>query len=254
MTQKLPTTEVLTMNVLALEREEIFDNLISRIKSRHLSYTCMPNVYCAVLYHKNTYFRKALSSADFVIADGLPLVWFSKLKGRKIDRIRGSDLILSLCELSKEQGFSHFFYGGEPSIPEMLSKNLAKKYPWLDVVGTYAPPFRPFGHREDLSVIEEINRSNPDILWVGLGAPKQEVWMHQHRNQFQAPMMIGVGAAFDFLSGAKKPAPTWMQNCGLEWLVRWTQEPRRLSKRYIWYNSVFLMLVLSDLLKTTMRR
>jgi N-acetylglucosaminyldiphosphoundecaprenol N-acetyl-beta-D-mannosaminyltransferase len=189
-------------------------------------------------------------AADFLITDGLPLVWVSLIKGRKIDRIRGSDLMLTLCHLSGEHGLSHFFYGGEPGIPERLTAELKKKFPWLNVVGAYSPPFRPLKKEEDEEIGRRINEAKPDILWVALGNPKQEIWMYEHRKMLDVPMIIGVGAAFDFLSGNVKHAPKWMQNAGLEWLFRLAHEPRRLWKRYLIGNVMFLILVLSDLLKT----
>jgi N-acetylglucosaminyldiphosphoundecaprenol N-acetyl-beta-D-mannosaminyltransferase len=253
-TQKLLTTEILTMNILALKKEEILESLCSSIRSRQMSYTCMPNVYSSVLYKKNSTFRKALSSADFLIADGVPLVWISSLKGHKVSRIRGSDLLLSLCELSREDSFSHYFYGGAPGVADMLSIKLRERFPWLNVVGTHSPPYRPVGYEEDGSFVEEINGINPDILWVGLGAPKQEIWMYDHRDKLDVTMLIGVGAAFDFLSEKIKPAPKWIQDIGFEWIFRLIKEPRRLWRRYLWSNTIFVYLAFLDLLKMAHRK
>lgn len=247
MIERYPSINILGMNVLALKKEEILSEIISRIISKRRSYICLPNVYSTVLFQKNKKFRDAISSSDFLIADGLPLLWVSTMKGQKIDRIRGSDLMLILCQLSHEHRFSHFFYGGEPGIPENLSAELQKKFPWLNVIDMFSPPFRTLSLHEDEKIIERINKANPDILWVGLGTPKQEIWMYEHRKKLDVPMIIGVGAAFDFLSGNMKQAPKWMQHVGLEWLFRFVQEPRRLWRRYLWGNTMFFVLALLDL-------
>lgn len=238
------------MKISAAKKEDLLDEIVHRIKSKQGSYVCLPNVYSAVLFQKNEAFRNAMLGADFLIPDGLPLVLVSAIKGQKIDRIRGSDLVLNLCQLSHKYHFSHFFYGSEPGILEKLAVELKKKFPWLHVVGMLSPPFRPVSAEEDEIIVNTINKSNPDILWVALGNPKQEIWMYDHRKKLEAPMMIGVGAAFDFLSGNIKQAPKWVQDCGFEWLFRLVHEPRRLWKRYLIGNVMFLILVLSDLLKT----
>lgn len=249
MIEQYPSINILGMNVLAARREEILRNIVHSIKSQKRSCVCLPNVYSITLFQKNEEFRNALISADFLIPDGLPLVWVSAIKGRKIDRIRGSDLVLLLCELSRTHCFSHYFYGAESGIPEKLSGELTKKFPWLNVVGMFSPPYRPLNIEEDKKIVEEINRASPDILWVGLGTPKQEIWMYEHRKKLDVPVIIAVGAAFDFLSGNIRQAPKWIQHCGFEWLFRLGQEPQRLWKRYLWGNTLFFNLVLLDLLK-----
>lgn len=250
MIKRYPLTNILGMNILALKKEEILSEIIDHIKSKTRTYICLSNVHSTVLFQNNKKFRNSIMSADFVIADGLPLAWLSSLKGRSIDRIRGSDLMLALCQLSRKHYFSHFFYGGESGVPEKLSAELKKKFPWLNVVGMFSPPFRPLNNEEDEIIVEKINQSKADILWVALGAPKQEIWMFEHRTRLDVPMIIGVGAAFDFLSANIKQAPKWAQNAGFEWLFRFIQEPRRLWKRYIFCNTQFLILILLDLLKT----
>lgn len=160
-----------------------------------------------------------------------------------MDRVYGPDLMLALCERSLEKGYRHFFYGGAPGVPERLAERLGARFPGLRVVGTFSPPFRPLTLEEDEKVVRMINGASPDILWVGLGAPKQERWMAEHRDRLRVPVMIGVGAAFDFYAGVKRQAPRWMQRAGLEWLFRLCQEPRRLWRRYLLNIPRFLCLV-----------
>jgi N-acetylglucosaminyldiphosphoundecaprenol N-acetyl-beta-D-mannosaminyltransferase len=145
-------------------------------------------------------------------------------------------------------GYRHFFYGGENGVPELLATLLKKRFPGLQVVGTFSPPFRPLTLEEDERIVQIINEAEPDIVWVGLGTPKQELWMAEHRERLKAPVLIGVGAAFDFLSGRKPQAPKWMQRSGLEWLFRLVNEPKRLWKRNLVNNPTFLILVILQIL------
>jgi N-acetylglucosaminyldiphosphoundecaprenol N-acetyl-beta-D-mannosaminyltransferase len=179
----------------------------------------------------------------------MPLVWLGRWKsGHKVKRVYGPDLMLALCQLSIELDYSHFFYGGSADIPDRLAQKLQSRFPGLRVAGVYSPPFRPLTTAENAHIVEQINEAAPDIIWVGLGTPKQDLWMAAHRPQLTAPVLIGVGAAFDFHTGRLPQAPQWMQNAGLEWLFRLWQEPRRLWYRYLIYNPLFVMLILGQLL------
>jgi N-acetylglucosaminyldiphosphoundecaprenol N-acetyl-beta-D-mannosaminyltransferase len=152
--------------------------------------------------------------------------------------------MLACCKTSVVSSHRHFFYGGGAGVPERLAERLRTRYPALRVVGTYSPPFRPLSEHEASEVIRLINQAEPDIVWVGLSTPKQERWMSTHRPELRAPVLIGVGAAFDFHAGLKPQAPRWMQRCGLEWLFRLLTEPRRLWRRYLFNNPVFVWRVL----------
>ncbi len=147
--------------------------------------------------------------------------------------------MLQVCSIATEKGYSIFLYGATENVLEKLVEKLKQKFPELKVVGVYAPPFRPLTEQESKHVIQMINAANPDVLWVGLGGGKQERWMAHHANYLQVPVMVGVGAAFDFLSGSKPDAPRWVQKAGLEWLFRLVKEPRRLWKRNL-YHPVFI--------------
>ncbi len=183
-------------------------------------------------------FRDLLNSTDLVVPDGMPLVWFGRRHGHHLPRrVYGPDLLLAFCEKSASQGYRHFFYGGEPGVAEQLAESLKVRFPGLNVVGTYSPPFRPLSAKEDEAMVEMMGRVAPDVLWVGLGAPKQERWMHEHKDRLRVPVIVGVGAAFDMLSGRRKQAPRWMREHGLEWSFRLLQEPRRLWRRYLVYGT-----------------
>lgn len=188
----------------------------------------------------------ALAAADMRTADGMPLVWLQKMQGHAhAERVYGPDLMLWLLENSlREPTASHFFYGGLPGVPDILSAALQQRFPGLRVAGAFSPPLADVGEMPDAATVEMLNASGASVIWVGLGSPKQDVWMQVYRPALTAPLLIGVGAAFDFLSGGKSQAPRWMQRRGLEWLFRLLQEPRRLAKRYFVYNFKFIMAVI----------
>lgn len=188
------------------------------------------------------------NEADMVTPDGMAIVWLLLLKGYKeTRRVYGPDLLMAACQYGLEEKWKHFFYGGGPAVAQNLAHKLQTQKPDLQVAGTFSPPFgRPSADEEKL-LIEMLNKSGADILWVGMSSPWQEVWMHEHRNKINIPVMVGVGAAFDFLSGAKKQAPKWIQQIGMEWLFRLCKEPKRLWPRYKQYPK-FVFLVLQELI------
>jgi N-acetylglucosaminyldiphosphoundecaprenol N-acetyl-beta-D-mannosaminyltransferase len=190
-----------------------------------------------------------VNRAGLVTPDGMPLVWLGRLKGLEAKRVYGPDLMLLTCEMAARKGYSHYFYGGMPGVPEKLADHLQRKFPGLKVAGTYSPPFRQMTAEEDQKIIQKINKARPHILWVGLSSPKQDLWMAEHLGKIKAPVMIGVGAAFNFHSGSVKQAPHWMQRSGLEWVFRLSQEPKRLWKRYLFDNPAFAVNVLLQLTK-----
>jgi N-acetylglucosaminyldiphosphoundecaprenol N-acetyl-beta-D-mannosaminyltransferase len=194
-------------------------------------------------------FKSMLSSADLVVPDGFPLVWMGRRKGFALrSRVCGPELMAAFCEQTACKGYRHFFYGGAPGVAEELAALFAARFPGLIVAGTDCPPFRPLTLEEDREVVATIERSRADIVWVGLGAPKQERWMFEHRERLTVPVLIGVGAAFDFHTGRVSRAPEWMRDHGFEWIFRLAMEPRRLWKRYLVCGSQFVMLAALDLL------
>lgn len=186
-------------------------------------------------------------TADMVALDGMPLVWVSRARGaRRAERVCGPDVMLSVCDRGRPDDLRHFFLGGEPGVPERLAANLVARYPGLRVVGTESPPFRKMSPEEDGALVDRINAAAPHVLWIGLGSPKQEFWAAEHEALLDAPLILPVGAAFDFHSGRLRRAPGWMRRAGLEWLFRLAAEPRRLFHRYAVTNSRFLYLVLRE--------
>jgi exopolysaccharide biosynthesis WecB/TagA/CpsF family protein len=189
--------------------------------------------------------RAALNS-DLVEPDGVPLVWLARRHGVKAERVAGPDFMPALVQRGVPLDRSHFFIGGAPGVAEELARRLSKAYPGLRVAGTLSPPFRELTTQEEDSVVAEVNASKPDYVWVGLGAPKQDLWVAAHRARLDAAAVLAVGAAFDFHSGRKRRAPRWMQHTGTEWLFRMLTEPRRLAGRYTFVNARFLWLTLRD--------
>jgi N-acetylglucosaminyldiphosphoundecaprenol N-acetyl-beta-D-mannosaminyltransferase len=153
----------------------------------------------------------------------------------------------AFCRYSVSRGYRHFFYGGANGVAEALGIEMANRYPGLDFSGHYSPPSMNIGTQESKSVIDHMNSCHPDVVWVSLGTPKQDYWLAQHRQRLEAPVLVGVGAAFDFITGRIPQAPTWMQRSGLEWFFRLVQEPRRLGYRYLVYNPLFIALLLLQL-------
>jgi len=219
------------------------------VNQEYGKYIVIANADSAMRSRKNDDFRKAVACSDFSVPDGMPLVWLGKMQGHKLKRrVYGPDLMQEFCKLAVSKGYSNYFYGGAVGVPQRLKDALVQKFPELKVVGIYSPPFRDLTDSEDEQIVAMINRANPDVLWIGLGCPKQEIWMYQHRDRLKVPVIVGVGAAFDFHSGTKKQAPRWMREHGLEWLFRLVAEPRRLWKRYIVDGAVFVYNISSELL------
>lgn len=194
-------------------------------------------------------FKEILNAADMVVPDGMPLVWLGRRNGFSLSRrVYGPELMLQFCEETAKHGYRHFFYGGVPAVADRLAERLSADFPGFVVAGTLCPPFRPLTPKEDEEIISAIERSRPDIVWIGLSTPKQERWMYEHRQSLSVPVLVGVGAAFDLNIGRVKQAPAWMRESGLEWLFRLVQEPRRLWKRYLIGGSQFLFYLLLNFL------
>jgi N-acetylglucosaminyldiphosphoundecaprenol N-acetyl-beta-D-mannosaminyltransferase len=209
------------------------------------SYVCVSGIHGVMESYRDESLRAIHNAAGMVVPDGMPLVWLSWLHGfGGAQRVYGPDLLLTCCGRSLATGYRHYFYGGAPGVPERLIERLQARFAGLQVVGSHSPPFRPLTPEEDRQLVSRINAVQPDIVWVGLSTPKQERWMWEHRSRLQAPVLIGVGAAFDFHAGLKRQAPRWMQRSGLEWMFRLLTEPRRLWRRYLRNNPHFLWLIL----------
>jgi N-acetylglucosaminyldiphosphoundecaprenol N-acetyl-beta-D-mannosaminyltransferase len=225
------------------------EEIESWITDRQRGYVCLSNVHSVMEARRDESLRAVFNGADLAVPDGMPLVWVGRLRGRReVRRVYGPDLTLQLCERAAGRGYRCFFYGGAPGVAEQLAHVLSRRFPGLRVVGTEAPPFRPLSREEDEEAVRRINAAAPDLVFVGLGCPKQERWMAEHRERLLAPALLGVGAAFDFHTGLVPQAPRWMMGAGLEWLFRLSQEPRRLWRRYLVYNPLFVFHLTLELL------
>jgi N-acetylglucosaminyldiphosphoundecaprenol N-acetyl-beta-D-mannosaminyltransferase len=237
--------DVLGVGVSAIDMEQALVAIQGWIARGERQYVCVTGVHGVMESQRDPELRRIHNAAGLVTPDGMPLVWLARRAGfPHVDRVYGPDLMLACCDRSVRLGYRHFFYGGGPGVPERLADRLATRFPGLRGGGTYSPPFRSGGGAESDDVIQRINASGADIVWVGLSTPKQEQWMHVHRGRLAAPVLVGVGAAFDFHAGVKRQAPRWMQRSGLEWLFRLGQEPRRLWRRYSYNNVRFIAGVL----------
>ena len=187
----------------------------------------------------------SLASADLILPDGAPVAWAAgKVIGRKQPRVPGPDLMWDCCAMAAEVGAPLFLLGATPMTLDRLSERLRAAFPRIIIAGALSPPFRPLTAEEDAAIVDDINSSGAAFVWVGLGCPKQEAWLRDHRGRVQA-VMFGVGAAFDFHAGTVKRAPAWLRHHGLEWLYRLGQDPRRLARRYLVGNSLFVIAVAS---------
>ena len=229
-----------------------WDAAISRISAwanRHESrVVCICNAHSVVTTRQDPAFAKVLESADMATPDGAPVAWtLRKLGALNQERINGPDLMWKYCMHAARSGESIYLYGASESTLSILTERLLRSFPGLRIAGAYSPPFRPLTPEEDESVVKAINHSGAGVVWVSLGCPKQEKWMADHRGRINA-VMVGVGAAFDYHAGTITRAPMWMQRNGLEWLHRLASEPRRLWKRYLVTNSLFIWYAARQLL------
>ena len=191
------------------------------------------NVDFLRLAQENMEFRAIINRSALAIADGMPLVWASRWFGEPLpERVTGVELVYECCAMAAKEGYTVFLLGGEEGVPQAAARALAQRYPGLQVVGAYAPPVGPFSEQENRKMVDMIRAARPHMLFVAFGAPKQDIWIARHQAEIGVPVAVGVGGVFNFITGRVPRAPVWMQNSGLEWLFRITQEPRRLWKRY----------------------
>jgi N-acetylglucosaminyldiphosphoundecaprenol N-acetyl-beta-D-mannosaminyltransferase len=218
------------------------------------NYICVRDAHGVMTSRRNRRLREIHDEAGMVTPDGMPLVWFLRLSGnRRVERVYGPDLMRKMTAVSSERGYRQFYYGGAEGVADKLKQVLTNAHPALEVVGTLCPPFRELTPEEDEAVVDLLNAARPHIVWVGLGTPKQEFWMASHLGRIEAPVMVGVGAAFDFLAGTKRQAPLWMQRSGLEWVFRLASEPQRLWRRYAYTVPGFAILAIGEFLRRVLR-
>ncbi len=240
---------ILGVGVSAINMNMAIETIDQWIIKRQRNYVCITGVHGIIESQSDQRLQQIHNQAGLVTPDGMPLVWVSRLRNyRHVQRVYGPDLMSEVCRKSVSRGHCHFLYGGAPGVPERLAKQLRTRFPGIRIVGTYSPPFRNVTPEKDAEAVRRINDSKADIVWIGLSTPKQEYWMAAHLGQLDAPVMIGVGAAFDFLAGIKKQAPRWMQRSGLEWFYRLVTEPRRLWRRYLTIVPLFAFYITMDAL------
>jgi N-acetylglucosaminyldiphosphoundecaprenol N-acetyl-beta-D-mannosaminyltransferase len=249
--RSIPRVDILGVHVSAINMDRALEIVDHWITTGIRKYVCVTGVHGVMESTRDERLKEIHNAAGLVTPDGMPLVWWTRWRGwRHARRVYGPDLLLTCCQRSITTGYRHFFYGGQEGVAELLVRRLTKRFPGLAVAGTYTPPFRALTKQEDEDVVEMINAAAPDIVWVGLSTPKQEYWMADHVDRLKAPVLVGVGAAFDFHSGLKRQAPRWMQQSGLEWLFRLGSEPRRLWKRYLLNNPAFVWRALEEIWRT----
>jgi N-acetylglucosaminyldiphosphoundecaprenol N-acetyl-beta-D-mannosaminyltransferase len=237
---------VLGTPVDVLSWSEAIDRVFEWALRRESRTVCICNVHSVMTARRDPAHAEAIRSADLVTPDGAPVAWMLRKKGhREQERISGPDLMWTCCRKASEIGTEMFLYGSTPITLRNLGHRLRTEFPGINIVGAFSPPFRSLSAAEDAAILDTINRSGARIVWVGLGCPKQEAWLHAHHGRVNA-VMVGVGAAFDFHAGVVNRAPLWMRRNGLEWLHRILQDPRRLATRYLTTNSTFIMAVLRE--------
>jgi N-acetylglucosaminyldiphosphoundecaprenol N-acetyl-beta-D-mannosaminyltransferase len=236
------TVPVLDVPLALTDYERMLDWIEAMIDRRERGYVCVCNVHTVMASHEDEQLRTALAGSSLNVPDGQPLVWAINSLGHSLAaRVYGPELMSRSCARSATTARRVYLYGGRnQGALVQLALNLRQRYPGVKIVGGYSPPHRLLTEEEELAVAEEINRSRADVVWVGIGVPKQEKWMARMRPLLNAPLLIGVGAAFDFHAGLVPQAPNWLQEAGLEWAYRLAHEPRRLWRRYMRYNPRFL--------------
>ena len=241
--------DVLRCKINKTNMKGAVEEIIERVRSKKGGYVCFVNAHTSVTAYNNPRYSAILNRSFMTLPDGRPVYWIGRLKGLKgIEHIPGPDLLPILVGYKTDTPLRHYFYGGHPEALEKLIVNLKKKFPDVVLAGWESPPFRKLSSNEDFQAIQRIKESKADIVWVGLGAPKQEYWMASHQDQLKPAVLLGVGAAFDFHAGNIKRAPIWMSKIGLEWLHRLLQEPNRLWRRYLVTNTLFLIYTLKSLI------
>ena len=248
--EKAERVRVVSLNVNVCNPDSVIRKISELVKKGNGGYVCFSTVHMIMESFDNPEYGAKVNGADFVIPDGMPLVWMQKLQNvREANRVRANDLMITLCAYAEKNNLTVGFYGGKQTVIDAIKKRAKIDFPNLQIVYDFSPPFRPLTDEEDCQITSEINAKNPDILFMGLGCPKQENWMWAHKDKLKS-VMLGVGASFDFYAGNVKESPEWLGKLGLEWLFRLTQEPKRLWRRYLILNPRFVWLATGQLLKS----
>jgi N-acetylglucosaminyldiphosphoundecaprenol N-acetyl-beta-D-mannosaminyltransferase len=248
-----PSSEQTRVNILgvgvsAVNMEVALRQTETLLDRGEKGYVCVTGVHGIMEAQSDEAFRDILNHSFLTTPDGMPTVWLGRIHGFKdMNRVYGPDYMANLCERSVARGYKHFLYGGKPGVAEELRAELTRRFPGLQIVGTYTPPFRPLNSDEENDLRSQLETSQADVLWCGLSTPKQERFISSYYDRMPVKLMVGVGAAFDLLSGNLDEAPDWMKRSGLQWLYRLIKEPRRLWRRYLLNNPKFAWLTLLQL-------
>lgn len=240
------SVNILSVNISKKNLRETTDLMCDWIDSKQKKRMCVTPTNCVLWAYKDSHLRKVYNTSDLNLADGVPLIWASKLFGNKIrGRVTGLDLLPEFARIASEKKYSFFLLGAKNGVGQSLAEHFKKSYPGLNIVGVYSPPFAErFSDEENRKMIDMINTVKPNVLWVSLTAPKQDHWIFEHLDKLHVNIAIGVGGAFEVSAGLIKRAPKWMQKAGLEWFYRFLQEPARLFKRYFVEAPVFIPLII----------
>jgi N-acetylglucosaminyldiphosphoundecaprenol N-acetyl-beta-D-mannosaminyltransferase len=240
-----PKGNILGVHANAINMNDALTAIDSWIVTQNPHYICVTSVHSIMECYDNPELRSIYNKSGLITPDGMPVVWLLRQHGYPFtERVYGPDLMLATCQQGLQKGYRHYFYGGGPGVAEKMAQRLTDRFPGLIVSGIDVPPFRQLTPEEDEAAISRITTARPDIVWIGLGCPRQERWMSEHLIKLGAPVLIGVGAAFDFHSGNKLQAPHWIQRIGMEWFFRLITEPRRLWSRYFKNFPRFIFFVL----------
>lgn len=247
--ERLPRANVLGVGVHAVDMDRVLAIFQQMVDERQRGYICVTGVHGIMEAQKNAPFRSILNGSMLTTPDGMPTVWVGRWQGySQMKRVFGPEMMLKVCAMSVDKGYTHFLYGGGDGVAEQLKGALLQKFPGLRIVGTYTPPFRSLNKTEVDDLCAQVFRVKPDIFWVGLSTPKQEQFMADYLLRLDTLVMVGVGAAFDVHTGRTQDAPQWMKTAGLQWLHRLAQEPRRLWRRYLFNNPRFVLKIACQLL------
>ena len=253
---EIRTREVLGLPIAMLDYARAMDVMDGMIARRERGWVCAVAVHAVMVAQSDPEMRRALAGSSLTVPDGMPLVWAANMLGEDLpNRVYGPELMERYSRRCVEKGHRVWLYGGrDQGSLVQLALSMRGDHPGIQIVGGYSPPFRDLTKEEEDGLAEQINAAKPDVLWVGIGVPKQEKWMARMRDRVEVPVMCGVGAAFDFHAGRISQAPRWMQERGLEWTYRLAQEPRRLLPRYMYYNPRFMAAFARQVVRERRRR
>lgn len=248
MTDLSQRVNVLGIGVSPVNMMRAAESVNRTIAKKEKGYVCVTGVHGIIESQRDPELQAIHNRSFMTVPDGMPLVWIGRILGhRNIGRVYGPDLMTEVCQAGVAKQWSHFLYGGQKGVAEQLAKNLQERFPGIRIAGTFTPPFRPLNENEEAALKKQVASARPDCFWVGLSTPKQERFMAEYMDRLDVSVMFGVGAAFDVHTGRMVDAPEWIKAAGLQWLHRLCQEPRRLWKRYLVNNPLFLVKVFAQL-------